>query len=89
MPSLAEMAVEVLTTADGRTKTALGREHARAWFAARAANAPVAVGHATPPLRLHKQNFEYFSFCLQPENLKLLSYQHQLIGEKLYLSSYY
>ena len=45
MPSLAEMAVEVLTTADGRTKTALGREHARAWFAARAANAPSLIRH--------------------------------------------
>ena len=32
--SLAEMAVEVLTTADGRAKTALGRAHAATWFAA-------------------------------------------------------
>ena len=34
--TLAEMAVEVLTTADGRAKTALSRQHAERWFAARA-----------------------------------------------------
>ena len=49
--SLAEMAVEVLTTADGRAKTALGRKHADAWFAARAAGQPLPIGQATPPLR--------------------------------------
>lgn len=49
--SLAEMAVEVLTTADGREKTALGRVHAAAWFAARAAGAPLPVGRADPPDR--------------------------------------
>ncbi len=47
--SLAEMAVDVLTTADGRAKTALGRAHAATWFAARAAGQPLPVGHATPP----------------------------------------
>ncbi len=47
--SLAEMAVEVLTTADGRAKTTLGRAHAATWFAARAASRPLPVGHATPP----------------------------------------
>ncbi len=47
--SLAEMAVEVLTTADGRAKTTLGRAHAARWTAARAAGAPLPVGHATPP----------------------------------------
>ena len=47
--SLAEMAVEVLTTADGRAKTALGRAHAARWFAAREAGAPLPVGQATPP----------------------------------------
>lgn len=51
MTTLAEMAVEVLTTADGREKTALGRRHAAAWFAARTAGQPIPVGHATPPLR--------------------------------------
>ena len=47
--TLAEMAVEVLTTADGREKTALGRKHAATWFAARAAGVPLAIGQATPP----------------------------------------
>lgn len=49
--SLAEMAVEVLTTADGRAKTALGRRHAATWFASRASGNPLPIGHATPPLR--------------------------------------
>ena len=48
--SLAEMAVEVLTTADGRAKTALSHYHAAAWFAARAIQKPLAIGQATPPL---------------------------------------
>jgi len=49
--SLAEMATEVLTTADGREKTALSRRHAAAWFAARAEGAdPIPVGTAAPPL---------------------------------------
>ncbi|MGL5009802.1 MAG: ferritin-like domain-containing protein [Paracoccaceae bacterium] len=47
--TLAEMAVAVLSTADGRAKTALSRAHAAAWFAARAAGAPLAIGQATPP----------------------------------------
>ena len=51
MQTLAGMAVEVLTTADGREKTALGRRHAAAWFAARAAGTPLTVGQAEPPLR--------------------------------------
>ncbi len=49
--SLAEMAVEVLTTADGRTKTALGRKHAATWFAARDAGHALPLGRAAPPLR--------------------------------------
>ncbi|MCJ7873633.1 ferritin-like domain-containing protein [Phaeobacter sp. J2-8] len=49
--SLAEMAVEVLTTANGRDKTRLSRAHAQTWFAARAAGTALTVGHATPPLR--------------------------------------
>lgn len=51
MQTLAGMAVEVLTTADGRAKTALGRRHAAAWFAARAAGTPLPIGRAEPPLR--------------------------------------
>ncbi|MEY4872603.1 MAG: hypothetical protein RLZZ563_1933, partial [Pseudomonadota bacterium] len=47
--SLADMAVAVLTTADGRAKTALSRAHAATWFAARAAGAPLPIGQATPP----------------------------------------
>ncbi len=49
--TLAEMAVAVLTTADGRAKTALGRQYAAEWFAARAAGTPLAIGRADPPLR--------------------------------------
>ncbi len=51
LATLAEMAVEVLTTGEGREKTALGRRRASAWFAARAAGAPLAIGRTTPPLR--------------------------------------
>lgn len=51
MKSLAEMAVDVLTTADGRAKTALSRSYAAQWFAAREAGTPIPVGSATPPLR--------------------------------------
>ena len=49
--SLTERAVAVLTTADGRAKTALSLAHAEAWFAARAAGAALLVGTASPPLR--------------------------------------
>ncbi|MEC8039671.1 MAG: ferritin-like domain-containing protein [Pseudomonadota bacterium] len=45
------MAVEVLTTADGRAKTALSHKYAAEWFAARAAGTPLPVGEAEPPLR--------------------------------------
>ncbi|SLN46595.1 hypothetical protein ROA7450_02292 [Roseovarius albus] len=44
------MAVDVLTTADGRAKTALSRDYARQWFAAREAGDPIAIGDAQPPL---------------------------------------
>lgn len=46
---LAEMAVEVLSTASGREKTALSRRHAAAWFAARAEGALPEIGRAAPP----------------------------------------
>ncbi len=49
MTSLAALAVEVLSTADGRAKTALGRSHAATWFAARAAGTPLPIGQAEPP----------------------------------------
>jgi uncharacterized ferritin-like protein (DUF455 family) len=51
MTSLRDMAVAVLTTADGREKTALSRAHAATWFAARRAGAPLPIGRASPPLR--------------------------------------
>ena len=47
--SLAEMAVAVLTCADGRAKTALAHQHAATWRAARAAGTPLPIGQATPP----------------------------------------
>jgi uncharacterized ferritin-like protein (DUF455 family) len=50
--TLAEMAAEVLATADGPAKTALSRAHAARWRAARAGDAPaIAHGVARPPLR--------------------------------------
>lgn len=49
--TLTQMAVEVLTTADGREKTALSHKYAAEWFAARAAGNPLPVGEAEPPLR--------------------------------------
>ncbi len=60
--SLAELAVEVLTTADGRAKTALGRAHAARWFAARDAGEPLPIGRAEPPL-----------FPARPERPELLA----------------
>ena len=51
MTTLAEMAVEVLTTADARAKTALSRRHAATWLAARQAGVPLEIGHAAPPPR--------------------------------------
>ncbi len=49
MTTLSEMAVEVLTTADGRAKTALSRTHAARWQAARAAGTPIPLGRTRPP----------------------------------------
>ncbi len=45
------MAVDVLTTADGRAKTALSHAHARAWFDARKAGTALPIGDAVPPDR--------------------------------------
>ena len=47
--TLSRMAVEVLTTADGREKTALSRRHAAAWFATRETGEAIPLGRATPP----------------------------------------
>jgi len=51
MKTLTEMAVEVLTTADGRAKTALSRRHAARWFAARDAGDAPRIGDCKPPPR--------------------------------------
>ena len=51
MKPLAEMAVEVLTTADGRAKTALSRTYAAQWQEARKSGQQVEIGKATPPDR--------------------------------------
>lgn len=49
MTPLAQMAEEVLRTADGREKTALSRKYAAEWMSARAAGERPEIGHATPP----------------------------------------
>jgi len=50
--TLTQMATEVLTTADGRAKTALSKRHAAAWFASCNGDAPeIGIGTATPPLQ--------------------------------------
>jgi len=49
MLTLAQMAVQVLTTADGRAKTALAHAHAATWRASRVAGQPLAIGQAAPP----------------------------------------
>jgi len=46
---LAEMATEVLRTAEGRAKTVLSRAHAAAWVSARTDGAMPEVGSADPP----------------------------------------
>ncbi|WP_166416518.1 ferritin-like domain-containing protein [Cochlodiniinecator piscidefendens] len=60
--TLSQMAVEVLTTADGHEKTAISRKHAATWFAARERNEPPEIGHATPP-----------DFPARPEKPELLN----------------
>ena len=47
--TLTEMATDVLQTADGREKTALSKQYAELWFAARDANDRIPVGTASPP----------------------------------------
>lgn len=48
--SLAEMAVEVLTTADGKEKTDLSLSHAENWFGNRNGTESLKIGTAVPPL---------------------------------------
>ena len=47
--TLADLAVQVLTTADGRAKTALGRANADRWRASRATGTPLPIGMTAPP----------------------------------------
>jgi len=47
--TLSQMALEVLSTADGREKTALLHAHAARWFAARAAGETTEHGRVSPP----------------------------------------
>ena len=49
MKPLAEMAIDVLNTADGRVKTTLSRAYAAQWKAARDAGETPEIGQATPP----------------------------------------
>lgn len=49
MLPLAQMAVNVLNTADARAKTALSRDYAAQWKAARAAGETPEIGRAEPP----------------------------------------
>ena len=49
MPTLTELATEVLTTKDSRAKAALSRQHAATWRASRAAGEPLTIGKASPP----------------------------------------
>ena len=50
--TLTQMATAVLETADAKTKTALSRDYAARWFAARRGETPeIEIGTANPPLR--------------------------------------
>jgi uncharacterized ferritin-like protein (DUF455 family) len=50
MLSLTDMAVDVLTTADGREKTAKSRAYAAEWFTARDSGDMPDIGSAKPPM---------------------------------------
>lgn len=49
MTTLTQMALEVLTTADGREKTAISKRHAATWFESRKDGPAIEVGTVTPP----------------------------------------
>lgn len=49
MTTLAQMAVDVLSSADGRKKTALSRCYAQAWFDGAQSGNPLPIGTADPP----------------------------------------
>ncbi|MGB0902339.1 ferritin-like domain-containing protein [Halocynthiibacter sp.] len=62
MMTLSEMAVDVLSCADGREKAALSLAHAKTWTDARASGDLPEIGNATPP-----------DFPARPEKPELLS----------------
>ena len=49
--TLAEMAVEVLTTAEGKAKTDLSLRHAKTWVQSRNEKKSIIIGTAVPPLQ--------------------------------------
>lgn len=49
--TLTELAVEVLTTSDGRRKTEISHRNAELWFESRKAGSPLPIGEGNPPLR--------------------------------------
>lgn len=49
MTTLCELAVDVLSTADGREKTAKSHAAAKLWFASVESGNPLEIGSATPP----------------------------------------
>ncbi|GLQ34345.1 rhamnosyltransferase [Amylibacter marinus] len=51
MATLCELAMGVLTTADGREKAAKSHAAAKMWFASIEAGQPLEIGEAKPPLR--------------------------------------
>ena len=51
MKTLAQMACDVLETADGRGKAALSRKYAAEWFASRQSGTQIDIGTAHPPLQ--------------------------------------
>ena len=62
MTTLTDLAVEVLTTPDGREKTRISRQNAARWFASREAEEPLPIGNTAPP-----------DFPARPEKPELLS----------------
>ena len=62
MTTLTDLAVEVLTTPDGREKTRISRQNAARWFASREAQEPLPIGNSAPP-----------DFPARPDKPELLS----------------
>lgn len=53
-PTLSDMAVAVLSTANARDKAALSRIHAKAWLDARGSGTAPPVGQSVPPMQPHR-----------------------------------